>query len=773
MNIEHSTVWQFGVWSGLSPWLSWSLLVLAAAAGVLLSGWFYRNTLRALTARQRLIFAGLRSGFFLCLLLCLAAPARVEKIYESNRDARPLALIVDRSPSMSVADARGITRLSHAVRIWKKAESEAIHCFPAVSYFRFSNSLAAARDLESAVETPDSGADTHLYDSLGQALKDAPPGGYGGIVCMTDGLDTTESTAGQLTARALQDHSPLYFAVGQNQQAPHDTLLVRELAVPSQVLRKSRFTASILVDAHAARERDVALSLWTGAQCIAQTSLHLHPGANLIPWSAPVDAGEPGILNLQCRLGDGGETTAAAIPVVAQEKIRILFYQGTLDWSFRFINNALAGDSSFAITGLFNPSLNMTLSLGSADSAALTAMPDKAADLQDFKIVVLSNAFGDVFSATQQAALVDYVQGGGGLLFLVSDNDMARSFSGTGLEAILPVVFEAPPDHQDHDEAVRSFQETMREVGGSNYTHETDYVIEAHNQLGPDPLKNFALPSISSRPEIAKLFSAGSGGMLQSAPRFVQYARVQGVKAGGEVLAIHPEDKTPANESRALLVTQRFGQGRVTALLTDALWRWRMSLPSSSHDPDIFWQQLFLALARLVSGQPGMRFAVQPYTSSLGQLCSFRVDGARGTAPPAISAIPPGGQPRALTAQSASPGSWAFQLNPGKPGTWHIRAQDDRGSMMETLLQVSQASHSTELSGLPADIDGLRKLAESTGGSLLNDGVPESWTPSNASNLTTLVSQHSQPLWNNWPILFIALGFYTTELIWRRRAKLL
>jgi hypothetical protein len=92
---------------------------------------------------------------------------------------------------------------------------------------------------------------------------------------------------------------------------------------------------------------------------------------------------------------------------------------------------------------------------------------------------------------------------------------------------------------------------------------------------------------------------------------------------------------------------------------------------------------------------------------------------------------------------------------------------------METLLQVSGATHGNEFSGLPPDTDGLRKLALATGGGLLNDGVPDNWSVTHASNLTALVSAHSEPLWDSWIILLPALAFYLTEMIWRRRAKLL
>ncbi len=92
---------------------------------------------------------------------------------------------------------------------------------------------------------------------------------------------------------------------------------------------------------------------------------------------------------------------------------------------------------------------------------------------------------------------------------------------------------------------------------------------------------------------------------------------------------------------------------------------------------------------------------------------------------------------------------------------------------METWLRVSDTSHGNELSGLPPDTDGLRNLAASSGGQLLDDRIPDSWSASRATTLTALVSKRSEPLWDNWPLLLIGLGFYITELLWRRRLKLL
>jgi uncharacterized membrane protein len=770
VNSERAFEWQLGGWLALPPGVCWALLGLLAVGGIALMVWLYRHTLRALTWRQRVIFVALRGGFFLVLLICLAGPAQVERVYNSTQDSRPLAVLVDRSQSMIVQDARGVTRLSTALRAWKKVEADAIHAFPSLRYFRFGESADAASDLESAVNGAEPGTSTHLYGSLNQLMKEAPSGGYGGIVCLTDGLDTTDATPDESVSRALQNHCPLYFCVGQGQSAPalRETLLVREVDMPGQVLRKSQFTARIVVEAHTAKARDVPLSLWVDNQSAAQTEVHLHVGANLIPWTIPVDSAEPGLLHVECRLGEGAEaeTIAAAVRVVAQEQIHILFYQGSLDWSYRFINLAVQNDASFALTGLFNPDLSMTREItSSSQDPNLTQMPEKAEDLKPFQIVVLSNVFADQMSAAQQTALIDYVQGGGGVLFMVSDTKMAATFAGTAIEGMMPVIFEAPVKEDQGAQAEDVLQDQMNQTG---------VAYEAEGETKVDPLQHFAFPPNPKRSEVADLFGAASGGLLQNLPEFSTYARVRGIKAGGEVLAVHPLDKTADNVPRALLVTQRYGQGHVTALLTDGLWRWKLSLPSESRDPEVFWQQLLRILARHETAHGNLHFGLQPFFSSLGQVSDFRLEGAEGPNAPKVSALSPGGVALPLAVQlDPQANTWSFQLKPDQPGKWRIQAEDGRGAQMETLLRVSSTSHGDELSGQPADTEGLRKLAVSTGGCLLDNGASDNWSASGAAQSATLVSKRSQPLWDQWAVLLIGLGLYATELVWRRRAKLL
>jgi uncharacterized membrane protein len=772
VNSQRAFEWQFGGWTGLTPTLAWSVFAAVAIGGILLAIWMYRSTLQPLKPGYRVIFILLRSAFFLVLLVCLAGPTRVERTYDTGQDTRPLAIVVDHSASMTTPDSRGLSRLTAAVRVWKLSETAGVHTFPGIRYFSFSTALKPAGSLDEAVNHDDPGAGTALYDSLEQVVHSGPGGGYGGVVCLTDGLDTTNDNSDKLSELAVQNHTPLYFAAGENQQAAQDMLIVRDTAVPGQVLRKTEFSATAMIEANSAGERDVPVSLWQDNTQLAGTTLHLRAGSNFVPWSVPVQSHEPGLMHLSWRLGDPTqqETVAATVRVVAQNQINVLFFQGTLDWGFRFITTALGRDSSFAVTGLFSPDLSLT-QVVTANPQAPTSLPDSVNALLPFQIIVLANTSAAQLSEAQQAALAEYVRRGGGLLFLLSDTTMAQTFSRTSLEAMLPVVFDPAPPVEQPDESLAEFQARMESLGGANRDDETGFAADALARTGLDPLKDFALPAGTSRQDISKLFGHFPNAQEAEVPKFASYAHVAFAKAGAEVLAVHPDDKTSANQPRPLLVTQRFGQGQVTALLTDALWRWKLSLPSTSHASDAFWQQLFLAL---VGPGSTMHFSAQPYFAALGEQTLFKVEGGSGMGSPTVTLIPPGAGGQALVPVAGTqPGEWDFQVTPNQPGSWRLQVQDVGGSEIETLLRVSHASHSTELSGLPPDTEGLRKLAQATGGTLLNDGVPENWSGKAATPESALVSEHVQPLWNSWLMLLVALSLYVIELIWRRRVKLL
>ena len=86
------------------------------------------------------------------------------------------------------------------------------------------------------------------------------------------------------------------------------------------------------------------------------------------------------------------------------------------------------------------------------------------------------------------------------------------------------------------------------------------------------------------------------------------------------------------------------------------------------------------------------------------------------------------------------------------------------------VFPVGEKPASAELLNLPADVAGMRQLAESTGGALVDDAT-EFQPP--VETAAKPPAKTPEPLWNSGGLLLVMLGLYATELIARRRCKLL
>ena len=290
-----------------------------------------------------------------------------------------------------------------------------------------------------------------------------------------------------------------------------------------------------------------------------------------------VDSGETGSLAVEFRVGD--QSSSSVAEVVENTRMDVLYYQGALQWGCRFLRGALETDPSFRLTAIMNPALQVQLTMG--NGTALTDLPDDAAELRRFQIVILAHVFADQLTGRQQQALVNYVRGGGGVLFISPDTAATEGFSGTPLEGMLPVVFARRNDPANA--AVRQMQYQLSVNAAESGTEPS----AGRSQV--ITLKPFALPAGARRSAAARLFSGTNAAAL---PHFAASAKVRALKPGAETLAV-----SGAGTPDILLARQQFGNGFAAAMTTDLLWRWKLSQPSSSHVVEKFWQQLLLSLS--------------------------------------------------------------------------------------------------------------------------------------------------------------------------------
>jgi hypothetical protein len=511
--------------------------------------------------------------------------------------------------------------------------------------------------------------------------------------------------------------------------------------------------------------RQMPMELWRGNVRLAVTHLALKEGLNSVSRPVETVAGEAGLIPLEFRLGEGMQQQIAGrtTRVVENTSVDLLYYQGALQWGYRFLRGALESDPSFRVTAILNPALGVQLAAGFEGQSLLTDLPEDARELKRFQIVVLAHCFADLMTARQQQALLEYARGGGGVLFISPDSEATQRFSGTVLEQMLPVVFESASASANGD-AERRFQEQMRSLGGASSPDETTFAEQAiARQTLPELLPFKPVPGTAG----AKLF-----GSTTDIPHFNTYARVRAVKPGAEILAVHPKDRSPADKQPCVLVArQQFGAGFTAVMNTDLLWRWKLSLHSTNHAVEVFWQQFFLGLAQPVAA-PNVELTCRTESPQLNRPVLMQVTGTADAVPAVVVRSPQGRSQRLTLAplDANSTSVWLATFTPDAAGCWQASAKNAAGDEAKISIPITAQTVTAEPMNLPADVDGMRRLAEATGGAMIEPGSP---VFAQAATERPAEILRAQPLWNNGWLVLVLLGAYAAELVTRRMFKLL
>ena len=768
----HSFAWRFGgPLSGLPPALAWTLL---AAAGLLGAAWIifsYRRTLVTLAPRSRRSLVTLRLLLWAGLLLALAGPTRIERTYAA-KTTRPLAVLVDQSASMTTPDNRRQRRSDDALRRWNTLAPAAAASHGTPKSFAFADTpvpmAIAAADAPPAL--PD--GQTRLFHSIDALLAAAPPGGWGGIAVLTDGLDTRSAepaAALATTARsALAAATPLYLVPGRNRYAGGHFLHFRELALPAVVPPHSSFQLEITLDSYQSTPRDVPLRLKIGDTWRAPETLRLESGRRALVWSVELAAGAPGLIPIELIAGTAPDAARARaeVRIAAPDSTRILYYQGALDWGYRFLADILHRDPAFTLTPVFNLAAADASRRRSSAPGTLAELPESAAGYEAFDVVVLSNVAARQLSSARQAALSTWVRGGGVLLFLAPDDAATRGFAGSELEKMLPVVFAPAAPTPDENPEITAFRRRMRQAGGAHPGMEVSFSRQAARAPRQTPLSVFAW-----EPRAAALFGAE---LTESAPRFANYARVVRAKPGADVLARHPRDPGPEGDEHAILLAlQRYGRGQSAIMTSDALWRWKLNQPSNQRGVEKFWQNLFAWLAR--ERLHSLRFERPPMQAEVGSELTLRIAGASGPVTVTVTAsreLTPQAPAVTLTPAGEDEGARLFRWTPGTAGPWCLSARPGDGEAVRHWLEAVVMPVG-EASGSLPDEAVLRSLAERTGGAVLDDTPPPAWLGESSGPRPTLLREATEPLWHHGWIFAALLSSYTLELVLRRRWRLL
>lgn len=728
--------------------LPWWGYTLAFAAALLFAWLAYARLVVPITATHRAVLTGLRAVTLLLIVVFLLRPVQFVQA-EGARDS-VVAILVDTSRSMRLPDG-AVPRISRAQGVVRALQTSlAPHAQTEV--LAFGESLGRTEVDALAAD----GRRSDLSEAL-VAVADRFRGRrLAGVVVISDGGDTSSQEIG-----ARQPLGVPIFTIGVGDRTVRDREVIN-LTVGEPLLTGSSVDLSVAVTSAGLGNGPFELRLAENGRPI--DTRRVTPAADGAPvrevFTVSPAANGATVYTVSIPGTEGEavvENNARSVVVPPQgRKRKVLIVEGAPGFEHTFLKRALARDPAIEVDAVVRKGQNeegrdtFFIQAGRGRAGALaTGFPTKRAELFAYDAMFFGNIAGDFFSREQLTMAAEFVAArGGGLLVFGARSFERGGLAGTPLEEVLPV------DLRDRRGTV------ARAANGSP---------PAANALAltADGVSHAATRIASTAAENQKRWAA--------LPPLPAVAPAGAPRPGAQVLAVTGD----GGQSRPLLVTQRYGQGRSMVFAGEATWRWRMAMPTADTSYEFVWRQL----ARWVTAGAVDRVEIPPTavampgtTEAVHVLVRDEEFKPIANAEVSLRVTAPGGDERVLPAALSEPadGRYAAAVRFDQPGVYRVVADVRRDG-----ASVGTASRPLLVGGVDVELSEprlneavLRRIAERTGGRYVHADEAGTLTPLlqdiEVGNLPT----EMRDLWHNGFSLAAIVLLLGAEWLMRRRVGL-
>lgn len=792
--------------NGLLPlWLGLSLAVIMS----LLSFRYYRRETRTLSDRLRWLLPSLRSAAFLLTVLVLAGPVLHHRtiVGEPGR----LDLYLDGSASMQLTDGhmaaerRLAAAISHgwldpsqtnpddpAVRAaiamfdqtprWQRLEQALTGGRPSllqqlqerhevrVLLLQGSQTVPVSPELLSRVTAPTDATQQSLFAEFADAtdlstgLQAASGSGTrrdAVAVLLTDGRhtqgDSPIETARELAAAGTK---VVTVSIGAAEEPPD--LAILKLEHPESVFRRDQVRGVAVLQDRGPAGAPFVLQIRQGNEVLWQkqetatgtgerriefafgveslVERLAGQSANGVTLNAVPLALTASIAPLASETSTANNEASLRLAAVVQRQ-RVLLLDGRSRWETRYLRNLFERDEQWEVNAvLAGPGVQQNELLRGAEPGRF---PENRDQLFGYDLVVLGELDLALLSAAEQRWLRDFVElRGGGLILLDGQRGELRAADPESLGALLPVSWTGGP--------------VSAAVG-----------LQLTDRGAADAMLKLAAEDQQNRAFWKQLPPPQALIPVQALP-------------GTEVLV----EAELAGSVQPLMVSRRYGAGRVLYLAGDETWRWRYKTA------DLWHQRIWNQIARSVMARS---FSVSseflsvdtgPVSYQPGQAVEVRIRLQDAAGKPAVSAtvdalVWRGGQVAAVVSLQADdnvPGIYRGRVTGLPAGDYEVSVQA-AGYSAEALQARSSftvtATAAAELRDGSANEGLLRQVAEAGGGQFLREEdlrrLPEIlsvYTDGRIVESDTL-------LWQSYWWFLSILLLLTMEWLLRRRAGLM
>jgi hypothetical protein len=769
---------------------AWAWIFIGLAC-VLLAGWSYWRLLGK--KRARVALAVMRTLLLLLVCVLIAGPELVRQNDQTEHDW--VVVMADRSASMTVADAPSPTGDSRITREQQLTSTVRAGwpTFAALAQKRnvlFLGFDSGVFDLRTANEGP-GGAPTGLdlgkaegqRTMIGQALEQtlhrvaARP--VAGILLLSDGRSA--DSPGRAALRQLESRQIPVYCVALGSATPLVDLAVGRVDAPS-----AAFVGDLVpVTADVQRLGGTGSSIRGKIQLVddaTQAVLDERPLEDPVQPNATehvtltAHPDQPGAASWSVRLvlDTPDLTTAnnqAAVRLdLVDRPIRVVYFDGYPRWEYRYLKNLLVREKSIKSSTMLLASDRRYLQEG---TDPIDALPRTQATWNPFDVVIMGDLRPGLFSDDQLAQIKSLVsERGAGLLWIGGSSATPGAWRGTTMADLLPFTVAQ-----------------SGEAGSGGTASWLDPVVIRPGPAAPR-YGVLQLGEDSREPWPSSLSEADLG---WNTLRWAQRIEPATLKPTAEVLALAAPTTVAGGSSSSptpLVMTMRYGAGRVVYVATDETWRYRYARGEVLTER--FWIPIIRLLARESLGRAGKPAILQasPERAQAGQQVQVSVrllDQSFAERRPEtikVRIVPEStgrnATPVELILKPETPAEEGAPSNlfttmwlAGEPGPYHIEPADPLLAGLDLKARLEVTLPEDELRLPQTDHASLASLAQSTGGKMLE--------PSQLAELPSLLPNRElrllgtpdiETLWDKPAVWIFLMLLLTLEWAGRRVIKL-
>jgi len=752
------------LWIQLGVWLLGALIVVLTVM----------NHRRLEPPSRRRLMIALRAMLVLVVLGLFYQPACLEERVATNKNT--VAVLVDTSESMALPH-QSSTR-SALAKDWLARNKSSLEDLSESHDLLFLGFDDVVKDLSEDVLDGDpqhalaaTGGESRFLDALKDVRVRLRNHDIGGIVLLTDGIDTTSEGR-------RNGPSPELASVLRDLDAPVSSITtagdsgIRDLAVThvgyqNFVFLLNAATFSATIEAHGYPEGRFPVRLLENGTELGTQMLETRPGESsykldfeFVPktlgkqvYTLAVDPQPDEIF--------AGNNQKSVVVNVVRDKIRVVQIVGAPSWDERHLRNLLKENANVDLVSFF-----ILVELGqpqlSSRETSLIPFPAKALfedELGGFDLLIFQNFNYGPFQTREYLPLIaDFVRKGGAFVMVGGNLSLsAGGYYGTEITDVLPV--EIPPGwNQDKTTDTEVFQPKLTDSGS----------FHPITRLSLDPSQNKAI-----------------WGKIQPLEGMNLSTRV---RDDAIVLVEHPSLKMPNGQPEPVVAIREVDKGRSMVVATDSTWEWSFKAGGRGEDPttyETFWDNAIRWLIK----DPELdllKVRVVEENVTVGKraralITAFRPDyRPAGTQPVEVVVRRRGphdgrGQGeeilRRTDLKTDAQGAVELEVPVLSAGIYEIEARADivSGRTTTGIDLFVGTDNKPELERVVGDARLVTSLAEATKGKVLSFGSDISDVPLEPATVMRVKSRTHSDLWSAPWALALVVGLFALEWWLRRR----